>query len=236
MLVEAVFTTGVHTLGAALLALFTTARVLLWAFLVAVAWFEIVEKPFKEEQLGFKKPKTVKQTPIELTATTLQQHDVAEAVYEAEHPQQQITAGRRWPTHIPPMSGVSEMRDDESVDQWSIWQNEGGHGHHTTPDGFDAEPIPSAAPARTQQPAGITSAPGAAVRVPHHGPRPADHDEAQVLAASTLGGNTDLIKEPAKHVVRHDPGGKKHVEKKPLLTRKIEKWFIAPYAQKCMFN
>jgi hypothetical protein len=232
MIIETVFTTGLHTAGAILLGLFTTARVLLWAFLVATAWFEIVEKSFQEEQIRPKKSKTAVATTVELTATTLQQHDAADAVYQIKHPEQSANPReRRWPQHVPPMAGVSEMGDDESIDQWSIWQ-EGNEPNHTTPEGFIAEPIPPTPPTK-RQPATTAGVRNGGGTSRHPGVRPADHDEAQVLSASTMGGNTDLIKEPAKEVVRHDEHGKKHVVKKPLLTRKIEKWFIAPYAQKC---
>lgn len=32
--------------------------------------------------------------------------------------------------------------------------------------------------------------------------------------------------------MRHGPGGEKHKAKKPFFARKVEKWFVAPYAQK----
>ena len=230
-------------------AIFTTARVVLWAFLIAVAWYEIIEKaeddsPRKRKAkqaravLAQQHPRQV----VNLTATALHQLD------------EQNPPRPRWPAHVPPMAGVSEMGDDESIDQWSIW-NEGRDLNGATPQGqiqgqtqgqirqmlpaadgigdgngahvVSVNPPPALLPESAVANHPVTVQPSA-----HAGLQPADRDEAHVLAHTTMGGNTDLIKEPAKEVVRHGPEGEKHKAKKPFFARKVEKWFVAPYAQK----
>lgn len=191
-------------LAQAVSALFLTARLCLWAAGVVTAWYEIVEKVDASPQ---KRPGQV----ISLTATALQQHNAEEAaaVVCPDVPP------RRWPAHIPPIAGVSEMGEDESVDQWPIW----GKEHPAAGEGAEAlalAPPPAAAHAHAAAAADAAA------------------DEQHVLAATIMGGNVDLVKEPPKEVIRAEPGGGGlHKVKKPFFARKVEKWFVAPYVQKC---
>ncbi len=116
--IQPVLAGGLHVTLTTFSALFTTIRVLLWAFLVAVAWYEIIENA-KDEDLTQRKArrakcltareKRIRPRQVNLTATALRQLD------------EQNPPAPRWPAHIAPMAGVSEMGDDESVDQWSLW-------------------------------------------------------------------------------------------------------------------
>lgn len=209
---------GLHTLW---LYLFYAGRVTVWAFLVIVAWLEIIEKGATESQARLQ--------------------------------------SRRWPQHmyIPRMeSGVSDVdvRDvqgeGDSLEEWSTWplsEEDEDSLRQLSVNARDGDPkygehcisSANALPVRQQM---VASARPTAVQKARHDAlcnrglikaAGSTVDDAHVLSHTTMGGNTDLVKEPAKETVRRDPStGQKVKEKKPFLTRKVEKWFIAPYTQK----
>jgi hypothetical protein len=206
----------VHGLQTLWLYLFYAGRVTVWAFLVIVAWLEIIEK-------GATKSQTQVQS-------------------------------RRWPQHmhIPRMeSGVSDvdLRDvqgegDSLEECWPLSEEDEDSLRQLSANGRRGEQygehcISSANVAPVRQ--HVVSSPRPTVQKARHdaGERGlikaagSTADDAHVLAYTTMGGNTDLVKEPERETVRRDPStGQKVKEKKPFLTRKVEKWFIAPYTQK----
>jgi hypothetical protein len=231
MLVEAVFNTGLHSVGAIFALLFTAVRILVWAFLVATAWYEIVEKPFEQEvKERAKNWKTTDPGPVELTETALDQHQAAEAVYKQENKNkttgQQVPPARQRPGNIIPRSsgrsGMADGDDDESVDRWSIGENErelGGRGaphfqphtpppaHHTPSEGLVAEPIPS------------------------------------VPETRYTGVNTNVVRPAVQVVALDEPtGGKKgsgsrgSAGKKHFINRKVEEYLVEPYEKQCMIH
>ena len=196
-----------------LYSVFLTVRLVIWAILVAVAWFEIIEKaPLSSPIVVLPQPKRVKPPKtVALTATSLQEHNTQE--------QQQAP---RWPRHIPPIGGVSEMGEDESIDEWSIW-DEGAEAPRVTPGVDDTT---GAGAQHVQQ------------QTPYHHPSPLEpntlhadqaRDKAHLLSQTFMGGNTDLIPTSSSP---HNQQQYKKKKKKPFLTRKVEQLFIAPYAQK----
>ena len=219
---------GIRTLW---LSVFFAGRVILWAFLVIVGWLEIIEKDRKENRTQKVKYCGKTGAPQPLTAQGLETHN------RTSH---QPPSSGRWPKHIDRIEGVSDMGEGESLDEWPLWeenedsllpnvQHEGERdGNHMvgTPIALPVHrpmnPTSSRIIQKTRPEAGFGKAVG------HH----AD-DDTHILAQTTMGGNTDLIKEPARETVRKDlSSGQKVKEKKPFLTRKVEKWFIAPYTQK----
>ncbi|KAH7622433.1 hypothetical protein NADE_005019 [Nannochloris sp. 'desiccata'] len=231
MLVEAVFNTGLHSAGVIFALLFTTVRVLLWAFFVVIAWYEIVEKPFEKElEERAKKPQTTDPGPVELTAAALDQHQAAEAVYKLENKgnEQQAPPASQGPGNIPRMSGHGGMADDdddESVDRWSIWENENEVGG-----GGGAEQQTHLQP-RTPPPARLTQEGLVAGPIP------------SVTGKSYPGVNVNVMRPPVQVVALDESTGGKtrsggggsagKKEKKPLISRKLEKYLVAPYEKQC---
>ncbi|KAL4538438.1 hypothetical protein Ndes2526B_g03259 [Nannochloris sp. 'desiccata'] len=227
MLVEAVFNTGLHSAGVIFALLFTTVRILLWAFFVVIAWYEIVEKPFEKElEERAKKPQTTDPGPVELTAAALDQHQAAEAVYKLENKgnEQQAPPASQGPGNIPRMSGHGGMADDdddESVDRWSIWENENEVGG-----GGGAEQQTHLQP-HTPAPARLTQEGLVAGPIP------------SVTGKSYPGVNVNVMRPPVQVVALDESTGGKtrsggggsagKKEKKPLISRKLEKYLVAPY-------
>jgi len=216
MFVEAVFNTGLHSVGAIFALLFTTIRVVLWAFLVATAWYEIIEKPFeKEVKKRAQQPKTTDPSTNELAETALEQHQAAEAVYKLEK-----SPGQQGPGNIPRSSGRNAMADedvDESIDRWSIWENESEPGQPHTPPGarptqerLIADPTPSVPGTRYPSVSSNVARPPVQVIAL----------EEQTGGKKRSGGGGSAGKKPEK----------------PFVNRKLEKYLVEPYEKQCTIS
>lgn len=217
--------------GTAAWATFTAARVLLWASLVTLSWFQIIEADadLQDSRKDKRQMKDCKDGACAAPGTAqnsawkqigdggeddrgVQSQNKSGLTKEAldRRDQAQATGTRRWPAHIEPMDGASSMGSDESIDQWSIWGDEDG--------GAAASPPATAhitAHAGPEQQAAVAKAD--------------QHEEAHMLETAQ---QNVAIKEPAKHIWKRGPGGHVKKEKRPFVSRKIEKWFITPFATK----
>jgi hypothetical protein len=207
----------VHGLQTLWHCLFYAGRVTVWAFLVIVAWLEIIEKGATESRTRFQsKIKWPQHIYIPRMESGVSDVDMRDVQGEGD------SLEEWWP--------LSE-EDEDSLRQLSVNARHGEqYGEHCISSA-------NAPPVRQQ----MVPSPRPTVQKARHGTGKggligaagSTADDAHVLAHTTMGGNTDLVKEPARETVRRDPStGQKVKEKKPFLTRKVEKWFIAPYTQK----